>query len=74
MIVGCGIAGLLVFVYMLLRGKSASDQINLEIGLAIAVLAATIGLDVDGKVQLAAAVVLVLLFANQGLAADKTTP
>ena len=74
MIIVCGIVGMLVFLYMLLRGKSATDQINMEIGLAIAALAATIGLDLDGKIQLAAALVLVLLFVNQGFAAAKTTP
>jgi hypothetical protein len=73
MIVGLGIVGLLVFLYMLFRGTSASDQINMEIGLAIAALAATIGLGVDGKIQLAVVLVLVLLFVNKGFAAD-TTP
>jgi hypothetical protein len=58
---------------MLLRGKSPSDQINMEIGIAIAALAATIGWDMDGKIQLAAVLVLVLLFVNQGFAAGKTT-
>ena len=40
MIMGLGLVGVLIFVYMLLRGTSASDQINMEIGLAIAALAA----------------------------------
>ena len=73
MIVGCGIVGLLIFLYMLVRGKSASDQINMETGLAIAALAATIGLDMDGRIQLAVVLVLVLLFVNKGFAADTTT-
>ncbi len=74
MIVVFGIVGLLIFLYMLFRGKSASDQINMEIGLAIAALAATIALNLDGMIQLAVVVVLVLLFVNQGFAAGKTTP
>jgi len=74
MIMGLGLVGVLIFVYMLLRGTSASDQINMEIGLAIAALAATIGLNLDGKIQLAVVLVLVLLFVNQGFAAGKTSP
>ena len=74
MIIGCGIVGLLIFLFMLVRGTSASDQINMEIGLAIAALAATIGLDMDGKIQLAVVLVLVLLFVNQGFAGGKTSP
>jgi hypothetical protein len=74
MIVGCGIVGLLIFLYMLVRGTSASDQINMEIGIAIAALAATIGLDMDGRIQLAVVLVLVLLFVNKGFAAEKTSP
>lgn len=73
MIVGCGIVGLLIFLYMLVRGTSASDQINMEIGIALAALAATIGLDLDGRIQLAVVLVLVLLFVNKGFAAGKTT-
>ena len=74
MIIGCGIVGLLIFLYMLVRGTSASDQINMEVGLTIAALAAAIGLNMDGKIQLAVAFVLVLLFVNQGFAAGKSTP
>ena len=73
MIMGLGIVGLLIFLYLLFRGTSASDQINMEIGLAITALATTIGLGMDGKIQLAVVVVLVLLFVNKGFAAD-TTP
>lgn len=73
MIMGLGIVGLLIFLYLLFRGTSASDQINMEIGLAIAALATTIGLGMDGKIQLAVVLVLVLLFVNKGFAAD-TTP
>lgn len=73
MIMGLGIVGLLIFLYLLFRGTSASDQINMEIGLAITALATTIGLGMDGKIQLAVVLVLVLLFVNKGFAAD-TTP
>ena len=52
MIMGLGIVGLLIFLYLLFRGTSASDQINMEIGLAITALATTIGLGMDGKIQL----------------------
>jgi hypothetical protein len=74
MIVGCGIVGVLIFLYMLVRGTSASDQINMEIGLGIAALAGAIALNLDGKIQLAVVVVLVLLFVNQGFAAGRTSP
>jgi hypothetical protein len=65
-----GIIGLLIFFYLLFKGAGTSDQVTMEIGLAIAFLAATIGFDLDYRLQLAAVGLVIMLFLYKGFVQD----
>ena len=64
------VIGLIVFVAYLFLGRRLSLQLNMEIGLVLALLAATIALDVFPLLQLAAAGVLAMLFLQKGFLRD----
>jgi hypothetical protein len=65
------VIGVIVFVaYLLFPGRRPSLQLNMEIGLALALLSVTVALDVLPLLQVAAAVVLVMLLLQKGFLRD----